>query len=78
MSVKLISVNDKVRNNIAHISADFFGFSDLILVDNCLKMTAYDVIGGNESKTAILDTLNDQKSTLYCFNFIFILKLFVL
>ena len=58
-SVKLMSVNDKVRKNIAlvNFSADFPRISDLRLVDNCLKMTqtAYDVIGGNESKTVILD-----------------------
>ena len=35
--------------------ADFSGISDLRLVDNCLKMTAHDVIGGNESKTIISD-----------------------
>ena len=41
---------------LVNISADFSGISDLRLVDNCLKMTAlYDVIGGHESKTVILD-----------------------
>ena len=44
-------------NKLVNFSADFSGISDLRLVDNCLKMTAYDVIGGNESKrVTILDT----------------------
>ena len=43
---------------LVNFSADFSGISDLRLVDNCLKMTAYDLIGGNESKTVILDTEN--------------------
>ena len=47
-SVKLMSVNNKVRRNIDQFSADFSDISDLRLVDNCLKMTAYDVTGGNE------------------------------
>ena len=51
-SVKLMSVNNKVRKNFG---ADFSGISDRRLVDNCLKLTAHDVIGGNESKTVILD-----------------------
>ena len=41
---------------LTNFSANFSGISDLRLVDNCLKMTEYDVIGGNESKTVILDT----------------------
>ena len=41
---------------LVNFSVNFSGISDLGLVDNCLKMTAYDVIGGNESKTVILDT----------------------
>ena len=41
---------------LVNFNADFSGISDLRLVDNCLKMTAlYDVIGGNESKTVVLD-----------------------
>ena len=40
---------------LVNYSADFSGISDHRLVDNCLKMTAHDVIGGNESKTVILD-----------------------
>ena len=55
-SVKLMSVNNRVRKILVNFSADFSGISDLRLVDNCLKMTAYDVTGGNESKTVILDT----------------------
>ena len=54
-SVKLMSVNNKVRKILVDFSKDFSGISDLRLVDNCLKMTAYDVIGCNESKTVILD-----------------------
>ena len=37
-------------------SEDFSGISDLRLVDNCLKVTAYNLIGDYESKTVILDT----------------------
>ena len=37
-------------------SADFSDISDLRLVNNCLKMTTYDVTGSNESKPVILDT----------------------
>ena len=59
-SVKFMSVNNKVRKNIGQFQCGFFGItiSDLRLVDNCIKMTAYDydVIGGNESKTVILDS----------------------
>ena len=55
-SVKLMSVNNKVRKILVNFSAIFSGISDLRLVDNCLKMTAYDVTGGNESKTVILYT----------------------
>ena len=40
---------------LVDFSEDFSGISDLRLVDNCLKMTAYDVIGCDESKTVILD-----------------------
>ena len=40
---------------LVNFSADFSGISDLRLTDYCLKLTAYDVIGGNESKTVILD-----------------------
>ena len=47
-SVKLMSVNNKVREKLVNFSKDFSGISDLRLVDNCLKMTAYDVIGCNE------------------------------
>ena len=36
-------------------------------------MTAYDVIGGNESKRVILDTQNDQRSNLYCLHCLFML-----
>ena len=39
-----------------NFSADFSNISVLRLVDNCLKMNAFDVTGGNESKTVILDT----------------------
>ena len=41
---------------LVNFSADFSDISDLRLVDNCLKMTAYDVTGGNESKTVIVNT----------------------
>ena len=34
----------------------FVGISDLRLFDNCPKMTAYDVIGSNESKATFLDS----------------------
>ena len=50
-SVKLMSVNNKVRKNIG---PDFSGISDFRSVDNCLKMTAYVVICGNESKNSYL------------------------
>ena len=54
-SLKLISVNNKVQKIIGRFQRGFFfGISDLRLADNCLKMTVYDVIGGNESKTVIL------------------------
>ena len=56
-SVKLMSVNNEVRQNIVQFQYRFFGISDLRLFENCLKMTAYDGIGGNESKTAFfIDT----------------------
>ena len=55
-SVKLMSVNNKVRKILVNFNADFSDISDLRLVNNCLKMTAYDVTCGNESKTLILDT----------------------
>ena len=45
-SVKLMSVNNKVRKILINFNADFSDISDLRLVDNCLKMTAYDVTGG--------------------------------
>ena len=55
-----MSVHNKVRKNIGQIlvnfSADFSDISDLRLVNNCLKITAYDITGGNESNTLILDT----------------------
>ena len=48
-SVKLMSVNNKVRNNIGPFQYEFyFGISDLRLVENCLKMTAYYVISSCE------------------------------
>ena len=37
-----MSVNNKVRKIVVNFSADFSGISDLRLVDDCLKMTAYD------------------------------------
>ena len=46
----------KSRKILINLSADFSDISDLRLVDNCLKITAYDAIGGYESKTIILDT----------------------
>ena len=47
----------KVRKKLINFSANFSGImSDLRLVNNCLQMTAYDVIAGNKSKTVILDT----------------------
>ena len=60
-SVKLMSVNNKVRINIDRMidfNANFSDISDLRFVDNCLKMTAQDVIGGRWHwiKTVILDT----------------------
>ena len=54
-SVKLMSVNDKVRNNIGQFQCGFSGISDLRSVD-CLKMTSHNGIVDNESKTIILDT----------------------
>ena len=54
-SVKLMSVNNKVRKNIGQIQLAFSGISDLRLVNNCLKTTACDVMGGYGSKTVILD-----------------------
>ena len=50
-----MSVNDIVWKKMVNFSEDFPGISDLRLVDNCLKMAAYDVMGGNKSKTVILD-----------------------
>ena len=55
-SVKLMSVNNKVRKILVNFSADFSGISDFRLVENRPKMTAYDLIGGNESKTEIFDS----------------------
>ena len=55
MSVKLMSVNNKVLKNIGQFQCRFFRqLCNLRLVDNCLQMTAYDVIAGNESKEVIL------------------------
>ena len=39
---------------LVNFSEDLSGISDLRLVESCLKMTAYDAIGGNKSKTVIL------------------------
>ena len=50
-SVKLMSVNNKVRKNTVNFIEDFSGISDLRLVNNCLKTTACVVMGGNGSKT---------------------------
>ena len=75
-SVKLISVYNQVREIIGQFQCGFFGISDLVyirLVDNCLKMTAHDVIGGNESNTVIIDTENDQQSTVRCLSCLFML-----
>ena len=48
-SVKLMSVNNnKPERILVNFSADFPRISDLRLVDNCHKMTAYDVIGDYE------------------------------
>ena len=55
-SVKLMSVINKSGKNIVQFQYRFFGISDLRLFKNCLKMTAYDGIGGNESETAFLNT----------------------
>ena len=38
---------------MVNFSANYSDISDLRLVNNCLKMTAYDVTGGNESKTLL-------------------------
>ena len=54
-------------------SEDFSGISDHRLVDNYLKITAYDVIDGNESKTVILDAYNDQQYTFYRLSCLFML-----
>ena len=53
MSVNYI----KSRKILANFSENFSGISDPRLVGNCIKfkITAYDVIGGDESKTVILD-----------------------
>ena len=40
---------------LVNFSEDFSGISDRRLVDNCLIMTACAVMGGNGSKTVILD-----------------------
>ena len=45
-SVKLMSVNNKVRKNIAQFQYRFSVISGLRLVDKCLKMTVY-IIGHN-------------------------------
>ena len=50
-----MSVKNKVRKNFGQFQCAFFSISDRRLVDICLKLTAYDVFGGNESKTVILD-----------------------
>ena len=47
VKLKLMSVNNKVRQNYWSISVLLFGISDLRSVNNCLKITAYDGIGGN-------------------------------
>ena len=39
---------------MVNFSADFSGIRDLRLVDNGIKTTGYDVIGGNQSKTVII------------------------
>ena len=59
-SVKFMSVNIIIKSGkiLVNFNEDFSAISDLRLVDNCLKMTAYDVIliGGNYvSETVILD-----------------------
>ena len=56
MSVKIKSVKLMSGIILVNFSADFSGISDFRMVDDCLKMTAHDGIGGNESKTAFLDT----------------------
>ena len=67
MSVNIKSVKSKARQKNWSISVRiFFGISDVRSVDNCLKMTAYDGIGGNHSKAIFLDTKNDQQSPHYC------------
>ena len=61
---------------MVNFSADYSGISDLRLVDNCLKMTVYDMIGGNQSKTATLKIpkmINSLFFIIYlaylCFNY---------
>ena len=44
-SVKLMSVNNKVRKNIGQFQYKFFAIRGLRFVDDCLKMTVYDKIG---------------------------------
>ena len=61
MPLKICDTSPGFANSIkpgkilVNFSADFSGISDRRLVDNCLKLTAYEVIGGNESKTVTLD-----------------------
>ena len=52
-----------------NFSADFHfsDISDLRLVDNCVKMTAYGVTGGYESKTVILKILKMINNLLLIF-----------
>ena len=73
MSVKIMSVKIMSGKILINFSKDFSGISDLRLADNCLKMTAYDVLGCNESKTVILDAKSDQQSTFYCLSCSFML-----
>ena len=41
---------------MVNLSGDFSRIIDLRLLDNCLKVTAYNSIGDYEWKTVILDT----------------------
>ena len=63
-----MSVNNKVRKNIGQFLYGFFGISDLRSVNDFLKLTAYDGIFGNESKSA-------SKILKMIINLVFIVRL---
>ena len=58
MSVKFMSVNNKVRKKYWSISVRFFGISDLRSVNNCLKIT--ELVAMNQKQLSwILKMINN-------------------